>query len=57
MSYMPELNILVIFGGRVDVKGHKNYMCLDELNILNLDTLSWAKTKVFGSIVEPRSAH
>eukprot|EP00359_Climacostomum_virens_P005962 CAMPEP_0204906538 /NCGR_PEP_ID=MMETSP1397-20131031/6030_1 /ASSEMBLY_ACC=CAM_ASM_000891 /TAXON_ID=49980 /ORGANISM="Climacostomum Climacostomum virens, Strain Stock W-24" /LENGTH=488 /DNA_ID=CAMNT_0052075535 /DNA_START=1195 /DNA_END=2661 /DNA_ORIENTATION=+ len=54
MVYLPTQNIIVVYGGRNE--SETNYF-LDNVCILNLDTLNWATVTAFGSIPSARFSH
>ena len=57
MNFMINKNILIIYGGRVDLSGTSTYHCFNDIHVLNLEKLSWATVKMHGIIPEARSAH
>lgn len=54
MHYCVELNFLVLFGGRNDTFGAASKSIFNDLWILRLDSLIWAKVACYGDIPERR---
>lgn len=57
MVHNDKLNVLVIFGGRIDVANTTSYTCFNDVHILNLESLLWIRISVLGNIPTPRSGH
>jgi N-acetylneuraminic acid mutarotase len=54
MTYLQSLNVLVVYGGRNE---HEINYFLDDICMLNLDTLTWASVCAFGNIPAARFSH
>lgn len=57
MVYNDKLNVIVVFGGRIDVNSASSYTCFNDLFILKMDSLTWNTVQVLGNIPIPRSGH
>ncbi|OMJ76096.1 hypothetical protein SteCoe_24599 [Stentor coeruleus] len=57
MSYNEKLDILVIFGGRVDIVNTQHYTCFNDVFILRIQDWTWITIKVLGNVPTPRSGH
>lgn len=57
MAFNEKLNVIVIFGGRVDVSNSTQYTCFNDLYILKMDNLLWTTVRVLGNVPVPRSGH
>lgn len=57
MTYSEKLNIIVVFGGRIDISNTSHYTCFNDVHILNVNNLLWCSVKVLGNIPTPRSGH
>jgi len=58
MSTINSANIVAICGGRVDIEGRtSSYKYISTVDVLNLDTLTWAAVQVFGTPPKPRGNH
>jgi Kelch motif len=57
MSYNEKFNIIIIFGGRVDIKNSSQYTSFNDIFILNLLNFLWVTVKISGTIPAPRSGH
>jgi N-acetylneuraminic acid mutarotase len=57
MVFNDKLNIIVVFGGRVDGSSQAQYTCFNDLHILKVDSMLWTSVRVLGSVPMPRSGH
>lgn len=57
MVYNEKLNVIVIFGGRVDSNNSTQYTCFNDLYVLKMDNLLWTTVRVLGNVPVPRSGH
>lgn len=57
MTYFQDANILVVYGGRTDKAGEVSNVSYEDLHILNLESMYWAKVEVYGNIPDSRSSH
>ena len=57
MTYNEKLNIILIFGGRVDLNNTSHYSCFNDVFILKISNLLWVSSNVLGNIPSPRSGH
>ena len=57
MTYFQDSNLLVIYGGRIDKGGISHSVSYDDLQILHLEHMYWAKVEVYGHIPDSRSSH
>ena len=57
MAYNDKVNVIVVFGGRIDVNSTSQYTCFNDLFILKMDNLLWTTVRVLGNIPMPRSGH
>ena len=57
MTYNEKLNIVIVFGGRVDVNSAVHYTCFNELFVLKMDCLLWTSVRMLGNVPAPRSGH
>ena len=57
MTYNEKLNVIVVFGGRIDMSNTSHYTCFNDVHILNMNNLLWCTIKVLGNIPNPRSGH
>lgn len=57
LSHNERLNLLIVFGGRVDLNNTHEYTCFNDVYILKLSNLMWARVKVGGEMPDPRSGH
>lgn len=55
MVYNDKLNIIIVFGGRVDHYKAVQYTCFNDLYILKMDNLLWTTVRVLGNVPNPRS--
>lgn len=55
--YNSNLNILLIFGGRVDLDNTSAYTCFNDVFILDLQSMLWLNVTVFGEVPMGRSGH
>jgi hypothetical protein len=55
MVYFEFMNILVIYGGRNDASSENP--CLNDVCVLNLESLMWCTVTTYGLLNEPRYAH
>jgi hypothetical protein len=56
MTYQVNLNILIIYGGRTNSQLVPQH-CFDDLCVLNIDRLFWARVRVHGAAAPRRAAH
>mmetsp|Transcript_30055 Transcript_30055/g.29565 ORF Transcript_30055/g.29565 Transcript_30055/m.29565 type:complete len:85 (-) Transcript_30055:11-265(-) len=54
MHYSPELDKLVLFGGRNDTFGNASKCVLNDIWILSLNIYTWMQVKCHGDIPEQR---
>ena len=54
MHFSPELNFVVLFGGRNDSFGDTSKWVFNDIWILKLDILNWVKVQVHGDIPQKR---
>lgn len=57
MNYNEKLEILIIFGGRIDSASSGNYTCYNDVFILRVKDLTWVTVKVLGNVPSTRSGH
>lgn len=57
MNFNEKLEILVIFGGRVDTVNTNHYTCFNDVFLLRVKDLTWVTVKVLGNVPAPRSGH
>ena len=57
MTYNEKLNIIIVFGGRVDLNSAVHYTCFNELYVLKMDSLLWTSVRMLGNVPTPRSGH
>jgi N-acetylneuraminic acid mutarotase len=57
MCYNDKLDILIIFGGRIDDANASQYTCFNDVFVLKVDSLLWTTIKVCGNIPAARSGH
>ena len=57
MTYIPSLNSIAIFGGRVDNMNSPAYTSYNDIYLLKLDNLNWTYTHALGNIPMGRSGH
>lgn len=56
MVFFKHNNTLIIFGGKTGSPGNPGNV-LNDLHILDLETLNWSETVVVGHVPQPRCAH
>lgn len=54
MHYSPELNNVVLFGGRNDSLGQPNKCIFNDIWLLKLNLLQWTKVQSYGEIPDRR---
>jgi N-acetylneuraminic acid mutarotase len=57
MVFNEKVNVLVVFGGRIDVNNSNAYTCFNDLFLLKMDNLTWVNVQVLGNVPIPRSGH
>lgn len=57
MNYNEKLEVLIVFGGRIDSANSGNYVCYNDVFILRVKDLMWVSVKVLGNVPQPRSGH
>jgi Galactose oxidase, central domain len=57
MVYNSLLNLLIVFGGRVDLAKTSVYTCFNDVHLLDLASMVWLQVKVFGEVPVARSGH
>ena len=55
--YNPHLNLLIVFGGRVDLARTSAYTCFNDIFLLDLQSMTWLTVKVIGDVPLGRSGH
>ena len=55
--YNSQLNLLLVFGGRVDLDKTAVYTCFNDVFLLDLQTMTWLTVNVLGEIPLGRSGH
>lgn len=57
MAFNDKLNVIVVFGGRIDVNNSNAYTCFNDVFLLKMDSLTWITVQVLGNVPVPRSGH
>ena len=57
MVFCKSFNLLVVFGGRIDLNDKKEYTCFSDVHIFNVTSLFWTTVRVHGNVPTARSAH
>lgn len=57
LSYVRDLNLLVVVGGRNDTHSGTGYTCFNDVHLFNIVTLTWTPVLVRGEIPPKRCAH
>lgn len=57
MIYNEYLNLIILFGGRVDLLNNPVYTCFNDVFLLDLQNLTWITVNVIGEIPLGRSGH
>jgi N-acetylneuraminic acid mutarotase len=57
MNFNEKLDVVVIFGGRVDTVNTNHYTCFNDVFLLRVKDLTWVTVKVLGNVPPPRSGH
>jgi N-acetylneuraminic acid mutarotase len=57
MVYNASLNLLIIFGGRVDLMSNPVYTCFNDVFLLDMQSLIWITVNVVGDVPAGRAGH
>ena len=57
MVYNDYLNLLIVFGGRVDQVKTNLYTCFNDVFLLDVQNMTWLKVIVMGDVPSARSGH
>ena len=57
LSYVRDMRLLVVIGGRNDTQSGSGYTCFNDVHLLNLVTLLWTPVIVRGEVPKVRCAH
>jgi N-acetylneuraminic acid mutarotase len=57
MTFIPSINSIAIFGGRVDNLNSPSYTSYNDIYLLTLENLTWTYTHALGNIPCGRSGH
>lgn len=55
--YNMNLNVLIIFGGRVDLLNNPVYTCFNDVFLFDIQNFTWLTVKVIGEVPLGRSGH
>jgi hypothetical protein len=57
MTYFPNFNCIIVFGGRQNARSESGYRCFNDLYFLHIEELTWTTVSPFGTVPEARCGH